>query len=88
MPRKGTPKRATQSAVDTLHRLTAQELSRQLREARKAKQPVSAALLSSAISFLKLTETTNPAPPSKRPDRLRGLLPTPEELDAGMHPAE
>jgi hypothetical protein len=85
MPRAkaGAPRRASQAAVNSLHRLTALELSRQLRTAQKAGEPVSAALLSSAIAFLKLTETTNPEPPRKT-DRLSRLLPTPEELDSGM----
>ena len=90
MPRKGSPqpKRASQSAVDSLHRLTALELSRQLREARKAGQPVSAALLSSAISFLKLTDTRAAEPPRNRPDRLARSLPSPEELERGMQAPE
>lgn len=83
MPRH-QPKRATQGSVDALHGLVARELGRQLRDARKAGQAVSAALLSSAITFLKLTETTNPAPPRNRPDRLSRDLPSPEELEQGM----
>lgn len=71
--------RASQAAVDTLHRLTAQELSRQLKAARKAKEPVSAALLTSSIAFLKLTGTHDPAPP-KRQDRLKGVLPPEDQL--------
>jgi hypothetical protein len=90
MPRKRStpPKRATQSDVDLLHQLTARALSKQLRTAEKAGEPVSAALLSSAIAFLKLTDTRTAEPPQNRPDRLARSLPSLAELDAGMRTPE
>ncbi len=90
MTRKGSspPKRASQSDVDLLHQLTARALSKQLRAAEKAGEPVSAALLSSAIAFLKLTDTRAAEPPQNRPDRLARTLPTPEELDRDMRVPE
>lgn len=74
--------------MDKLHRLTAMELSRQLEAARKDGLPVSAALLSSAIAYLKLTDTRDPAQPTRKHDRLARLMPSADELDAGMRPTE
>jgi nucleotidyltransferase/DNA polymerase involved in DNA repair len=79
-------RRASQAAVDTLHRLTAQALARQLREAHKSGQSVSAALLSSSIAFLKLAGVADPAPPTRKVDRLARSLPSADELERGMAP--
>lgn len=83
MPRSN--KRASQAKLDSLHRLVATELESQLRHARKAKQPVSAALLSQVIAFLKAAETTAPDTP-KRKDALRRAMPDFDELEGLLPP--
>ena len=65
--------RASQAKLDALHGLVAQTLVQQIRKAHKAEEPVSAAVLSTAISLLKLTDTTS-ARAARKKDRLAGLL--------------
>ena len=80
--------RASAQALDKLHRLTANELSRQLQAAAKEGAPASAALLTAAISFLKAADVTAPAPPRRRPDRLRGVLPDLGQIEQPDHGAD
>jgi hypothetical protein len=61
--RKAT--RATQATVDSLHRAVAKSLLLEVKRSHRSKEPVSAALLSAAVNFLKLTETAKPADPKK-----------------------
>lgn len=82
MPRAQT--RATQSTVDKVHRLVGKTLAQQLKAAHDSGEQVSAALLASAISFLKLTETTAPVQPKRKKDTLRGVMPDFDELERGM----
>jgi hypothetical protein len=74
-------RRASEATLNTVHRLVGRELARQLRKAARGKESASAALLTAAISYLKLTDTREPAPPSRKPDRLAALLPSDDELD-------
>lgn len=83
MPRSN--RRATAATVDSVHRLVGKELGRQLKLAGRAKEPASAALLSAAIAYLKLTGTTDPARLTPA-DRLKAALPTLDELDAATKP--
>lgn len=66
--------RASQNTLDALHREVAKSLLAEFKRIRKAKEPVSAALLQAATSLLKATGTTDPARPTNRPDRLKDLL--------------
>ncbi len=73
--------RATQATVDSVHRLVGKELARQL----KTDGPVSAALLATAISYLKLTGTDSAAQP-RRGDALAATMPDMDDLERGMRP--
>jgi hypothetical protein len=66
--------RASERTLDALHRETAKAILAELKRIKKAKEPVSAALLNAATSLLKVTGTTTPARPVNRKDRLAGLL--------------
>jgi hypothetical protein len=66
--------RASQATLDSLHREVAKSLLSEFKRIRKAKEPVSAALLTAATSLLKATGTVQPELPRNRPDRLAGLL--------------
>ncbi len=78
-------RRASQATVDNVHRLVGKELARQLKAAGQSGAPLSAALLSSAISYLKLTGTADPAQP-RRKDTLAASMPDFDALDAAMRP--
>jgi hypothetical protein len=74
--------RASERTLDALHRETAKAILAELKRIKKAKEPVSAALLNAATSLLKVTGTTTPARPANRSDRLKGLLNEFEETEA------
>ena len=75
--------RASQAKLDALHGLVAETLVKQIKKAHKADEPVSAAVLSTAISLLKLTDTASPRQ-AKKKDRLAGLLKQETERDEGQ----
>ena len=76
--------RASQATVDSVHRLVGKELARQLKAAGTSDAPVSAALLTASIAYLKLTGTADPAQPKRKTDTLRGVMPDFDELERGM----
>lgn len=78
--------RASQATVDAVHNLVGRELARQLKESRKEGKPVSAALLTAALGYLKLTDTRDPAQPKHKKDTLAAVMPDFDALEAGMRP--
>lgn len=81
-----TNKRASIANVNAVHRLVGKELVRQLRAAARSKEPMSAALLTAGISYLKLTGATDPAPSTApKADRLASSLPSREEMEKGLY---
>jgi hypothetical protein len=81
MPRKST--RASESTVNAVHRLVGKTLAAQLKKAQGSAEGVSAALLNSAISYLKLTEATTPHKPRSKVDRLAQAMPDFDQLELG-----
>jgi hypothetical protein len=69
-----TTRRANTNELDRLHRLTTLALVAELERLRKAKEPVPAALLTASIKLLVAAGNIDPERPTKRPDRLAGLL--------------
>jgi hypothetical protein len=67
-------KRASTRDLDVLHRLTVRGLISEFRRVKKAKEPLSAALLNASSKVLALTGTTDAERPVKRQDRLAGLV--------------
>jgi hypothetical protein len=85
MPR--STKRATETELNVLHRLTVNSLVAEMRRLKSAKQPVPPALLTASIKLLTVTGSTTPERPAKRADRLKGLLED-FENDADKYPGE
>jgi hypothetical protein len=66
--------RASERALDTLHRLTVKSLTEEMRRLHRAREPVPAGLISASTALLKATGVTAPARnPGPQRDRLAGL---------------
>jgi hypothetical protein len=66
--------RATQRALDSIHRQTAKAILDAYRMHAKRKKPAPPALMGQALKLLQITGSTDAARDRKQPDRLAGLL--------------